>query len=90
MKLYASLSESAHPNYEGICIGYSEINHEEDVIKFANRWKDSYGAEHLQIMQLCMTIFEKEYADWEGYFEKLEQWLEANDSMLENSKQPTN
>src|SRR4051794_28486315 len=29
MTLYADLSESAHPSYEGLCMGYSKIDHTE-------------------------------------------------------------
>ncbi|MBX9682846.1 MAG: hypothetical protein K2X41_03565 [Hyphomicrobium sp.] len=29
MNLYANLSESAHPSYEGLCMGYSKIDHDE-------------------------------------------------------------
>ena len=46
--LYAALSESAHPNYEGACIGYSVFDRENYVTTFSNRWKAMYGERHIQ------------------------------------------
>lgn len=87
MTLYADLSESAHPNYEGTCLGYSTINHDAYVVAFSNRWMDMYGDQHLESLQLCMMIFEGEYNEvWSSLFEELEQWIEANDSELEATK----
>ncbi len=36
--IYAVLSESAHPNYEGVCVGYSKIEREAHETNFTNRW----------------------------------------------------
>ncbi len=46
MALYADLSESAHPSYEGLCLGYSKIDHDEYETKFSNRWMKLYGDRH--------------------------------------------
>jgi hypothetical protein len=90
MKLYADLSESAHPSYEGLCKGYSTINHEEYETTFSNRWMELYGDRHLDAMELCITIFHHEYNDvWGESFEKLEKWIEANDEELEATKNDT-
>jgi len=87
MKLYADLSESAHPNWEGLCMGYSTINHDEYETVFSNRWMDLYGARHLEAIDLCHTVFHHEYNDvWPELFEKLEAWLEVNDEALEATK----
>ena len=87
MARYADLSESAHPSYEGTCIGYSRVDHERYVTTFANRWMDMYGDTHLESMQLCMMTFELEYNDvWETRLERLEAWIEANDAELEATK----
>jgi hypothetical protein len=87
MKLYANLSESAHPNYEGVCVGYSKVDHDNDTIVFSNRWAEMYGDRHPKSMQICMTIFELEYNDvWPPLFDKLEAWIEANDTVLEATK----
>lgn len=87
MNLYADLSESAHPNYEGTCIGYSVVDHENYETNFSNRWAELYGGSHLRAMQLCMMTFEAEYNEvWPANFERLEAWVEANDSTLEATK----
>jgi hypothetical protein len=87
MKKYADLSESAHPSYEGLCAGYSTINHDEYETTFSNRWMELYGEQYLELMELCMSTFHHEYDDvWSDLFERLEKWIEANDEMLEATK----
>jgi len=87
MDMYADLSESAHPNYEGTCLGYSTVDHDAYEIEFSNRWMEMYGDRHLESMQLCMMIFEGEYNEvWPSLFEKLEKWIEKNDAELEATK----
>jgi len=87
MDLYADLSESAHPSYEGLCDGYSTINHDEYETIFSNRWSELYGDRHLDGMLLCMGTFHHEYdAVWSDLFERLEVWIEANDAELEATK----
>jgi hypothetical protein len=85
--LYADLSESAHPSYEGLCRGYSKINHGEYETNFSNRWMELYGDRHLGAMELCMKMFHHEYDDvWPNLMEKLESWIEGNDAELEATK----
>ncbi|KII16146.1 hypothetical protein [Phaeobacter sp. S60] len=85
-KLYAGLSESAHPNYEGIVTGYSRVDHDEYDTRFWNRWGEIYGSAHLDKMELCMTTFHLEYDEvWPGLMDKLESWIAENDEMLETS-----
>ncbi len=87
MKLYADLSESAHPSFEGLCIGYSKINHEEYETTFSNRWMELYGNQHLNSMELCMAAFHHEYNEvWAELIVKLESWIEANDAELGATK----
>lgn len=87
MALYADLSESAHPSYEGLCMGYSKIHHNEYETHFSNRWMELYGDRHLGSMDLCMQTFHYEYNDvWPALMEKLEGWIEANDAELEGTK----
>lgn len=88
LELYNALSESAHPNYEGIVMGYSKIDHGEYETHFSNRWMELYGDSHLGAMEACMSTFHHEYNDvWPTLMEQLEIWLEANDSKLEATKQ---
>lgn len=85
--LYASLSESAHPNHEGICIGYSTVDRENYVTTFSNRWNEMYSKNHIQNMELCSSVFYFEYnEEWPDAFENLEAWIAQNDDMLEATK----
>jgi hypothetical protein len=87
MKLYADLSESAHPSYEGLCMGYSKIDHDEYETNFSNRWIELYGDRHIGSMELCMGTFHHEYDDvWPALMETLEGWIVAHDAELEATK----
>jgi hypothetical protein len=84
---YDDLSESAHPNFEGTCMGYSTVDHDNYVTKFSNRWAEIYGDGHVRSIQKCMELFEAEYNEvWKVQMEQLEVWIEANDSVLEATK----
>lgn len=86
-ELYSMLSESAHPNYEGTCIGYSSLDRDNHVTTFSNRWKSMYAGKHIDFIELCTTTFHNEYnEEWPDAFEKLEAWIEANDERLEKTK----
>jgi hypothetical protein len=90
VKLYGDLSESAHPNYEGICIGYSTVDHDNHVTHFANKWAEMYGGTHLKGIRACMVLFEAEYNEvWPAHFDNLERWIEGNDAELEATKGAT-
>jgi len=87
LKLYAMLSECAHPNYEGMLFGYSKSDIQNHSTKFENRWSKLYSASHEEAMSECMAIFDTEYnQEWPSIFEALEQWIERNDAMLETTK----
>ena len=86
LKVYGDLSESAHPNYEGLLKGYSKFNYEEPEAHFSNRWLESYGGQHPSLMAMCLDCFVYEYNDvWPALMEKLEVWIEQNDSTLQAS-----
>jgi hypothetical protein len=86
-KLYADLSESAHPNHDGLCIGYSKIDREALEAQFASKWNAIYSAGHLHGLLMCIEMFRHEYNDeWSPRFEALEKWMEANDAELEATK----
>lgn len=87
VKLYSILSESAHPNYEGMVVGYSTVDHDEYETHFSNRWMELHADYHLDSMQLCMGTFHHEYNGvWPDLIKKLEEWLETNDGELELTK----
>ena len=86
-KMFEELSESAHPNYEGMSLGYSEIDPCADVISFSNRWVEQYGDSHLKGIMICIEIFVNEYNKvWPECFQKLESWIQANDNDLEKAR----
>ncbi len=85
--IYARLCESAHPNYEGSAIGYSDIDREQHVITYKNKWKSMYGDVHLEWVEACYELFYSEYNnEWPAAFEELESWIAEHDSMLEATK----
>ncbi len=87
MTLYANLSESAHPNHEGLFKGYSKIDHSEHQTNFSNRWNELFAKRHLDDMEFCMGAFHHEYNNvWADLIEKFESWIETNDSELEATK----
>lgn len=88
MKLYANLSESAHPNYEGLMVGYSNTDYDEYETTFSNRWMEEHGDRHLGRMMLCMETFHYEYNHvWPALMDKLERGITANDDELEATKE---
>lgn len=90
MNWYAALSESAHPNYEGILLGYSQADQLSQVTAFMNRWDKLYSKTHPDGIRACMVVFESEYShEWPSAFESLEQWIETNDAILESTKPTT-
>lgn len=85
--IYDSLSESAHPNFEGMVWGYSKADHDEYETNFSNRWMALHGEQHPKSLDLCMFTFQHEYDDvWPDLMEKLESWITANDTQLEATK----
>jgi hypothetical protein len=82
--MYDDLSESSHPNWEGMSLAYSRIDHEEYITYFENRWKEKFNNHQDPICKFIMYIFESEYNDvWPAAFESFEGWVERNDSNLE-------
>src|SRR5262249_46732621 len=62
-QFYADLSESAHPNHEGLILGYSKPDQENFIENFANHWSDMYDKTHEQKMSVVIMMFEHEYND---------------------------
>ncbi|CAK0773603.1 conserved hypothetical protein [Gammaproteobacteria bacterium] len=85
-ELYSSLSESAHPNFEGMCFGYSRINQQDFVSELSNNMSMMYEDSLESEIALCMSIFDHEYnIEWPRQFERLEAWIVENDEMLETT-----
>ena len=84
---YAELSESAHPNYEGVVLGYTRVDHSSQITTFENRWRAMYGDTHHSALVACLKVFVAEYNDeWSDAFDSLEAWIETHDKELESSK----
>lgn len=87
---YGALSESAHPNYEGMLFGYSKEGDQSHVTIFCNRWTSLYGSSHLDAIRACIDVFYAEYnVESPSAFECLEHWIEQNNSILEATKPST-
>ncbi len=85
--VYATLSESAHPSYEGVCFGYSRVDFDRDETSFSNNWSAMWADRHESLVKLIATVFEHEYNDvWTPQIERLEAWLVEHDVELEASK----
>jgi hypothetical protein len=86
-EIYADLCESAHPNYDGVCRGYSYVNEKDYETVFKNRWAELYCDNLGELTLEFMRVFEEEYNKvWPEQFEKLERWLEENNAKLESEK----
>jgi hypothetical protein len=86
-KFYGDLSEAAHPNYEGLIMGYSKPDREKLIENFSNRWAALYSDTHEHSMRVVIDVFEHEYNDvWTRHFNALEDWLVKNDAELEATK----
>lgn len=84
---YFALSESAHPNYEGMLVGYSAADTQNHVTLFKNRWSEMYGKSHESDLKACFEVFLHEYDDESSAaLEALELWVEKNHSKLEATK----
>lgn len=87
VKLHQLLSESAHPNYDGLLGGYSDSDPEELVTSFFNSWKSRWADSQYEAVLESVKTFEHEYNEvWPPLFERLEKWVEENDARLESEK----
>ena len=81
------LSESAHPNSDGVLFGYSSSNPKLYETNFANHWEARLGGIQDPATAIVFSRLEMEYTDvWPMTLEKFENWLEENDARLETEK----
>lgn len=86
-EIFEDLSETAHPNYEGMGFGYSRVDHEQYVSNFGNKLMEMFEAQYEPTAGFCMHIFEHEYNQvWPHLFEELEEWLVRHDEELESTR----
>jgi hypothetical protein len=87
LDVYNTLSESAHPNFEGVCFGYSEVDHERDETSFSVKLYEMWADRHDSLFSLIGGVFEYEYNEvWAPQRELLEAWLVKHDSALKSSE----
>ncbi|MGQ0510271.1 MAG: hypothetical protein ACT4P9_06620 [Betaproteobacteria bacterium] len=85
--MYDRLSESVHPNFDGVLYTYSSSDPEKYETSFSNRWVQVFGPEQEPAMSFVYAVFEHEYDKvWSEQFEALEAWLKNNDAELERQK----
>jgi len=83
--MHEHLSESAHPNYDGVLYGYSTLKAEEYTTRFSNQFELMFGAEQDAAGEFVFAVFEHQYNRvWPQSFEKLEKWLADNDVKLQD------
>jgi hypothetical protein len=84
---YHLLSESAHPNFDGVCMAYSRSDKETLSTSFQNNLMQMHARGNIAGIELCVLLFNSEYNDeWPAAFQELEDWLVANDADLERTK----
>jgi hypothetical protein len=87
VSLHERLSESAHPNFDGVLYTYSASDPEKYETNFSNRWAKIFGHEQEPAMLFVFAVFEFEYNDeWENLMTRLESWLRDNDAILEKQR----
>lgn len=83
-KMHQHLSESAHPNYDGVLFGYTSTDPEKYETCFVNNWVNFFGEEQEPGTAFVLAAFEHEYnVIWHEQMAQLEDWLRANDATLE-------
>ncbi len=86
-RAYDELSETTHPNFDGLFRRYSTISKNGTVTKFSNQSSEIYKNAQPSLISLILVIFEMEYNDrWITAFKGFETWIVENDQKLENTK----
>mgnify|MGYP007123201105 CR=1 FL=1 len=87
VSLHERLSESAHPNFDGVLYTYSASDPKKYETNFSNRWEQLFSKEQETAMLFVFTLFETEYNQvWSDLMLQLESWLRDNDATLESQK----
>lgn len=81
--MYDELSETAHPNFKGVGLGYVEINMDLHTAHFSKQKATAWNDEHFKLMEFVMRGFETEYSIvWKEQIEALELWLVEHDDRV--------
>lgn len=81
--VYADLSESAHPNYDGTSKGYGTIDRAEFTTRFSNKWAKNYAPGFESFVRVTAHLYQVEYdEEWTDAWEALEAWMRAHPDQL--------
>jgi hypothetical protein len=81
--VYADLSESAHPNYDGTAKGYGTIDHAEFTTHFSNKWAREYAPGFESFVRVTAHLYQVEYdEEWTDAWECLEAWMRTHPDKL--------
>jgi hypothetical protein len=84
MKVYGDLSETTHPNWQGMSATYSVLDVENYKTEFCNNGQKLFSGEQKPIMNYIMAIFESEYnLVWPASFDAFENWVGLNGKSIE-------
>ena len=87
LRAYKDLSETSHPNWDGMSYLYSEVSEKGMLTKFTNDTGRIYKDSQLALLALLCGIFEIEYNEnWTRAFNAFEEWIVTNDVKLEATK----
>jgi len=82
-KKYEFLSESAHPNWDGMQKLYSKLDKDNHIEYFENRSPLHFKL-NLPLFNLLLMFFVKEYMEiWPNNYTRFENWVEENDERLQ-------
>jgi len=85
--IHTKLSESVHPNYDGVIYAYSRGVPSEMETKFDDYWQKNFGHEQDPALGYVFPVFADAYNNhWIRAMERLEQWLRDNDERLEDER----
>lgn len=77
--VYASLCESAHPNYEGLIEGYIDFEDDGSTARFSNKWSEKYKNGFESYVLVVTQLYYVEHdIEWIEAFAELENWLGKN------------
>lgn len=83
-KAYENLCQFAHPNFDGVAVGFSKPNPKEYETTFGDFFQEKFGVRHLNDLATTLKICDAQYNEvWPKNLEALEKWLETNDERLE-------
>ena len=84
---YDDLSETAHPNFDGLSMAYSKASDRGMRVEFMMGSERVFGKSQGRLIVLLCAIFEEEYNErWPKAFDAFEAWIEKNDMKLEQTK----